>query len=81
MTSRQLLSKLKHDKTFDSQTICNLEKDLEVLKILKNNEVSISYIEQSKSYDDYISSCDYFRNLSYITEEEYNKIKEWLEND
>ena len=56
-----------------------IEKDLEILEILKNNEISISYIEQSKSYDDYISKCDCFRNLSYITEEEYTKLKEWLE--
>ena len=58
-----------------------IEKDLEVLEILKNNEISISYIEQSTSYDDYISKCDYFRNLSYIAEEEYTKLKEWLVND
>ena len=58
-----------------------IEKDLEVLEILKNNEISISYIEQSKSYDDYISKCDYFRCLSYITEEEYNLLKERLGDD
>lgn len=57
-----------------------IEKDLEILEILKNNEISISYIEQSTSYDDYISKCDCFRNLSYIAEEEYTKLKEWLEN-
>lgn len=58
-----------------------IEKDLEILEIFKNNEISISYIEQSKSYDDYISKCDYFRCLSYITEEEYILLKEWLKND
>lgn len=58
-----------------------LKKDLEVLEIFKNNEISISYIEQSKSYNDYISSCDIFRNLSYIKKEEYTLLKEWLEND
>ena len=56
-----------------------IKKDLEILEILKNNEISISYIEQSTSYDDYISKCDCFRNLSYIAEEEYTKLKEWLE--
>ena len=56
-------------------------KDLEVLEILKNNEISISYIEQSTSYNDYISKCDCFRCLSYITEEEYILLKERLEND
>lgn len=55
-----------------------IKKDLELLEILKNNEISISYIEQSTSYDDYISKCDCFRNLSYIAEEEYTKLKEWL---
>lgn len=63
------------------EAIETIEKDLEILEILKNNEISISYIEQSTSYDDYISKCDCFRNLSYIAEEEYTKLKEWLEND
>ena len=51
------------------------------IEILKNNEISISYIEQSTSYDDYISKCDCFRCLSYITEKEYTLLKECLEND
>ena len=61
--------------------IDTIKKDLEVLEILKNNEISISYIDQSTSYDDYIDKCDYFRCLNYITEEEYAKLKECLEND
>lgn len=63
------------------EAIETIEKDLEVLEIIKNNEISISYIEQSTSYDDYISKCGCFRNLSYTAEEEYTKLKEWLEND
>lgn len=70
-----------HEKVSIEECYDIVIKDLEVLEILKNNEISISYIEQSTSYDDYISKSDCFRNLSYIAEEEYNKIKEWLEND
>lgn len=58
-----------------------VEKDLEVLEILRNNEISISYIKDSSNYNEYIEKCDYFRNLSYIKEEEYNKLKKWLENE
>ena len=88
MTSKEAVLELiceAKSVNFDDGRICFLrkliEKDLEVLKIFKNNEISISYIEQSKSYDDYISKCDCFRCLSYITEEEYTLLKEWLEND
>ena len=85
MTSKEALSDLfflaigdeKHTKKCKE----TIEKDLEVLKIFKNNEISISYIERSKSYDDYIEKCDYFRCLSYITEKEFNLLKEWLENE
>lgn len=58
-----------------------IAKSLEVLEILKNNEISISYIQDSSNYNEYIEKCDYFRNLSYIKEEEYNKLKKWLENE
>lgn len=70
-----------HEKVSIEECYDIVIKDLEVLEIIKNNEISISYIEQSTSYDDYISKCDCFRNLSYIAEEEYTKLKEWLEND
>ena len=69
-----------HEKVSIEECYDIVIKDLEVLEILKNNEISISYIEQSTSYDDYISKCDCFRNLSYIAEEEYTKLKEWLKN-
>ena len=68
------------DNIFE-QELDVIEKDLKVLEILKNNEILISYIEQSKSYDDYISKCDCFRCLSYITEKEYTLLKERLGND
>lgn len=90
MTSKKALKRIIVGTNVDTyrssieeidEAIETIEKDLEVLEILKNNEISISYIEQSTSYDDYISKCDYFRNLSYIAEEEYTKLKEWLSNE
>ena len=88
MTSKEAVLELiceAKSVNFDNGRICFLrkliEKDLEVLKIFKNNEISISYIEQSKSYDDYISKCDHFRCLSHITEKEYTLLKECLEDD
>ena len=62
--------------------IKKIEKDLEVLEILKK------WILVNESYDDlfpyeidvkqqYVSS----RSCLVLTEEEFNKIKEWLEDD
>lgn len=86
MNSKEALDYIRHTDEWKDYYSIELEldiieEDLEILDILKNNEISISYIEQSTSYDDYISKCDHFRCLSYITEEEYTKLKEWLENE
>ena len=88
MTSKEAVLELiceAKSVNFDNERICFLrgliEKDLEVLKIFKNNEISISYIEQSTSYDDYISKYDHFWCVSYIKEKEYTILKECLEND
>lgn len=82
MTNKEAINKLKHCGVKEIRLAMEeIEKDLEVLKIFRNNEISISYLEESKSYDDYISKCDYFRCLTYITEEKYNKLKEWLKNE
>ena len=60
----------------------NIEKDLKVLETLKK------FILVSKSYDDLFPydidvKQQYVSNKSclILTEEEFHKIKEWLEND
>ena len=54
-----------------------IEKDLEVLEILKNKNVDVDLIKNIMK-DDRKFECYPDENL---TQEEFNKIKEWLEND
>lgn len=57
-----------------------VEKDLEVLEILKEKKVDVGYLlnEECESYGDYNSyqSC---RQERILTEDEFSKVKEWLE--
>ena len=52
-----------------------IEKDLEVLEILKNKNVDVDLIKNIMK-DDRKFECYPDENL---TQEEFNKIKEWLE--
>ena len=63
------------------------EKDLEVLEILKNKNVNICLIKDCYSLQDYNDTCIYLRSYSnqisksiLITKEEYDLLKEWIEN-
>ena len=53
-----------------------IEKDLEILEILKNKNVDVDLIKNIMK-DNRKSECYPDENL---TQEEFNKIKEWLEN-
>ena len=86
MTSKEALKELKEN----AQEICKweldrlniIEKDLEVLEILKSNVVSLNMItifETCIGYNDWAK--EYHRYSSLLTEEEFNKLKEWLENE
>ena len=65
---------------FNNERICFLrrliEKDLEVLEILKNKNVDVDLIKNIMK-DNRKIECYPDDNL---TQEEFNKIKEWLEN-
>ena len=65
---------------FNNERICFLrrliEKDLEVLEILKNKNVNVDLIKNIMK-DNRKIECYPDDNL---TQEEFNKIKEWLEN-
>lgn len=84
MTSKEAFNELKEN----AKEICEweldrlniIEKDLEVLEILKNKLVDITIL--------YFSTCIEVYNCSFanrpkfkLTQEEYNKIKDWLGND
>ena len=81
MTSNKALKELKEN----AQEICKweldrleiIEKDLEVLEILKNKNVDVDLIKNIMK-DNRKFECYPDDNL---TQEEFNKIKEWLENE
>lgn len=57
-----------------------IEKNLDVLEIIKEKKVDVGYLlnEECESYGDYNSyqSC---RQERILTEDEFSKVKEWLE--
>ena len=55
-----------------------LENDLEVLEIIKNKQVDIFWLNKCDTYTAYNSWMGLQRML---TEDEFNKLKEWLENE
>ena len=88
MNSKEALKRLIGNKVFISlgrlqgkkqfvNDINIIEKDLEVLEILKRKSVDIHLIKDIMK-DDRKFECYPDENL---TQEEFNKIKEWLEND
>lgn len=54
-----------------------LKKDLDILEILKNKNVDVDVIKNIMK-DNRKFECYPYENL---TEEEFNKIKDWLENE
>ncbi len=70
---------IRLENEINSLTLENesLKKDLEVLEILKNKNVDVDVIKNIMK-DDRKFECYPYENL---TEDEFNKIKEWLENE
>lgn len=57
-----------------------IEKDLEILDLIHDHPIEFSWVAKSKNYTDYIfigGTTLPFR----FSEEEFNKIKEWMKND
>lgn len=90
MTSKEALEKLFNDiKQFEEHflgCICNdtkeeynlIEKDLKILEILKNKLVDITILYFSTCIEVY--NCGFANRPKFqLTQEEYNKIKEWLD--
>ena len=72
MTSKQALSKLKHDKIYSKEVINAIEEDLEVLNIIKRKNINTyKLIEVFKDY----TIQDRQEEVSV---EECNKILNWL---
>lgn len=81
MTSKQALKQLKENvyelDDWQYYRLNIIEKDLEILEILKNKNVDVDVIKNIMK-DNRKFECYPYENL---TQEEFNKIKDWLEND
>ena len=69
-------------KEHNKEEIEQVKNSLEVLEILKSNVVSLNMItifETCEGYNDW--AREYHRYSSLLTKEEFNKLKEWLENE
>ena len=56
--------------------IKDIEKKLKALEIIKNKNFDLFYLQDSKDLEQYNDCCDHFRNLCYLTQEEYDLLKE-----
>ncbi len=59
---------------FDEET----QKKLKAFEIIKNKNFDLFYLLDSRDLEDYNDKCDCYRNLSYLTQEEYDLLKEVL---
>ena len=53
-------------------------KQKEALEIIKKKNFDLFYLQDSKDLEMYNDACDHYRNLSYLTQEEYDLLKEVL---
>ena len=85
MTSREKLLSLRHDfylnEPVDYDSISyftSIEKDLEILELLKSKHVDIAELKEDDNETIYNMSM---MNQDRLTEEEFKLLKEWLENE
>lgn len=87
MTSKEALKRIILGTNVDihrssieeiDEAISLIEKDLEILEILKNKLVDITILYFSTCIEVY--NCGFANRPKFqLTQEEYNKIKEWLD--
>ncbi len=73
-------------KEHNKEEIEQLEKSLEVLKIIKNKEVNIGLLKGILHSDLHTHTASYYdsyfvANYRHLTQEEFDLLKEWLENE
>lgn len=90
MTSKEALERIKNTiivrrnynrvvSIFNQEEIETIEKDLEILEILKNKVVDITILYFSTCIEVY--NCGFANKPKFqLTQEEYTKLKEWLKN-
>ena len=62
----------------EGRNIHNIDKQLKALEIIKKKNFDLYYLQDSKDLDQYNDCCDHYRNLCYLTQEEYELLKEVL---
>lgn len=62
----------------DESKVLNLVKAIRALEIIKNKNFDLFYLQDSKDLEMYNDACDIHRNLCYLTQEEYDLLKEVL---
>lgn len=65
---------------------CIVEKDLEVLEIIKKKEVVVGLLKGILHSDLQTHTASYYNshfvaNYRHLTQEEFDLLKEWLENE
>ena len=89
MTSKEALeiiaSNLLWDKYFKKELEI-IEKELEVLEIIKRTKIDLNFVESCENYSDYLMALgcveedlEENESIEVLTETEYNLLKEWLE--
>ena len=81
----ELNESAKASRKIFNQYCKDIRKDLEVLEILKNKEVDLTYLRnlitlsEGDEFNEYNKNC----GIAYIplTEEEFKKIEEWLKDE
>ena len=92
MTSKEALEKIKHIKIGNpkgcsilwdeyEKEISTIEKDLDILEIIKNKRVDVSFLSYARSLDEY-NAFTYHgdENDVILAQGEFDLIKEWLED-
>lgn len=91
MTSKELFKKWKEwiilecpcDRN-DVDELNQIERDLEILEIIRNKSVDIGHIRLCMNVEDglcKIYNYSVTNSNDELTEEEYEKIKEWLKDE
>lgn len=92
--SKQALKRIRQEtcpatymQDFDKKECCDIiERDLDILAILKKHIVGVAKNEEDGFTEHYIKLVDdveqgYDFIYIYVSEREYNKVKEWLNKE
>ena len=70
-----------YDLDMWKEDIETIEKELKVLEIIKNKNVNILEIKLCNNYEEYNCCASNFFDVEELTQEEFDLLKEVLENE